>query len=127
MKRIKCTSAYWEAANSKINVVTDFEDSLSSFDIAPYTETLNGLYFIFQAFPKDIPRKVLEYQIMRRKTKVLELYLILDYEKLMESTDVENLNHVKEVFLKGCETYLKPLKGFRYVEFVENVREIIDL
>jgi len=84
------------------------------------------LIIIFQAFPKDYPaRKVLEYKIQRRKTKTLELYLILDYERIMQGTDPENLQHIKEVFVKGCETFLKPLKEFKWEEFNNQIQNIL--
>ncbi len=56
---------------------------------------------------------------MRRKTKTLELYLVLDYERIMQGTEEENLQHIKEVFVTGSETFLKPLKGFDWNAFVK--------
>jgi len=53
----------------------------------------------------------------------LELYLVLDYEKIGAGTDIENLAHIKDVFLKGCEAFLKPLKGFNYDGFIANIHE----
>jgi len=125
MKTIKFTSASWHEIGSKIDVVITFYQSFTNFEITPFSENLNGIFVIFQAFPKTIQRKVLEYQIMRRKTKVLELYLILDYERIMQGSDQENLQHIKEVFVKGCETFLKPLKGFRWEEFEEKLKQVL--
>jgi len=62
---------------------------------------------------------------LRRKTKTLELYLVLDYERVMNGSDPENLSHIKEVFVKGCETFLKPMKGFRWEEFESKINETI--
>jgi len=126
MKTIKFTSASWHEIGSKIDVVITFYQSFTNFEITPFSENLNGIFVIFQAFPKTIQRKVLEYQIMRRKTKVLELYLILDYERIMQGSDQENLQHIKEVFVKGCETFLKPMKGFRWEEFNNQIQTILN-
>ncbi len=54
---------------------------------------------------------------MRRKTKTLELYLVLDYNRIMQGTDEENLQHIKEVFLQGYATFLKEMKGFDWEGF----------
>jgi len=43
----------------------------------------------------------------------------------MNGTDEENLLHIKEVFVKGCETFLKPMKGFRWEEFEEDLKEVL--
>jgi len=84
------------------------------------------LYFIFQCFENvKNGRKVEEFKTMRRKTQTLELYLILDYERIMQGSDEENLQHIKEVFVKGCETFLKPLKGFKWEEFECKVKELL--
>ena len=121
MNKIRFTSICWKDANSKINIVADAGALYSNFDFDFQLNSLLGLCFVFQAFPKNYPIPVNEYTIHRRKTKVLEIYLILDYEKLMAGTDAENLRHVKEVFVHGCEKFLKPMKGFRYEEFLTSI------
>ena len=60
-----------------------------------------------------------------RRTSVHLYYLLLDYERIMNGTDEENLLHIKEVFVKGCETFLKPMKGFRWEEFEEQLKQIL--
>ncbi len=121
---IDFTSAYHEAIEHKIKVYRELKH-IEKIDFS--YNAFNDLLIFLQCFPKDIEsRKVLEYKIMRRKTKTLELYLILDYERIMQGTDPENLLHIKEVFLKGCETFLKPMKGFRWEEFSDEMQKIIN-
>ncbi len=43
----------------------------------------------------------------------------------MNGTDPENLNPIKEVFLKGCETFVKPLKDFKWEEFMEKLKLVL--
>jgi len=126
MKKIDFTTASWIDIDSKIKTVFVFAERFNGFDISPFlSDSIHGLFFIFQAYPKDFAAfKVNEYTIHRRKTKVLEIYLILDYEKLMAGTDAENLQHVKEVFVHGCEKFLKLMKGFRYEEFWKEIDRV---
>jgi hypothetical protein len=98
----------------------------SNFSILEFTNSINEITVIFQSFnPDSKVMKPQERKTLRRKTKTLELYLVLDYERIMNGTDEENLNHIKEVFVKGCETFLKPMKGFRWEEFEEQLKQIL--
>jgi len=126
MKKINFSGAYWHEAKGKASIYTDLRDKLEAFDLSIFNNDLFSLFIVFQAFPKDYPaRKVLEYKIQRRKTKTLELYLVLDYERIMQGSDQENLLHIKEVFVKGCETFLKPLKDFKWEEFNNQIQTIL--
>jgi len=126
MSRIKITEAYFQPVGKKLNITVDFENEMQSIDLKEFTNQFETLFIIFQCFPKDTKsRKVEEFKTMRRKTKTLELYLVLDYERIMQSSDPENLLHIKEVFLKGCETFLKPLKGFDWEEFEVKMEELL--
>jgi len=127
MKQIEITLAQHATLEKRLFIVNNLSNLLNEFlMLSDFTKSFNTLFFIFQCFPKDIKsRKVVEFKIIRRKTKTLELYLILDYERIMQGTDSENLQHIKEVFLKGCETFLKPLKDFKWEEFNYEVQKII--
>ncbi len=127
MNTIKITDAYFAPAREKLDKISDLKKQVRNIMLNEYTNQFDILFIIFQCFPKDIKsRKVVEFKIQRRKTKTLELYLILDYERIMQGTDPENLQHIKEVFLKGCETFLKPLKDFKWKEFNDEVQKIIN-
>jgi len=121
--KIDFTSAYDEAIENKIKVYRVLKQ-IGKIDFS-YT-VFNEVLIFFQCFPKDIKsRKVEEFKTLRRKTKTLELYLILDYERMVQGTDPENLQHIKEVFLNGCETFLKPLKDFKWQEFSEEIQKTL--
>ncbi len=126
MKNIEITEAYYFPIAEKLNCISSIRDKIEDFIINDYTNLFSNLFVIFQAYPKEFPAfKAKEYKIQRRKTKTLELYLILDYERIMQGTDPENLQHIKEVFLKGCETFLKPLKEFKWEEFNNQIQTIL--
>jgi len=126
MKNIKFTGAFWHEIKEKVNIYKELKKLLSSFDLSPYNNDSFDLFIVFQAFPKDYPaRKVEEFKIQRRKTNTVELYLVLNYERVMQSSYEENLTYIKDVFLKGCETFLKPLKGFKWEEFEAKMEEVL--
>ena len=125
METIFFSAALHEEIKDKIFIYQKLEMINNFINLKNYTNSLNELIIIFQAINPKSPRKVTEFKRLRRKTKTLELYLILDYERIMQGTDPENLQHIKEVFLKGCETFLKPLKEFKYNEFETKIKEIL--
>ncbi len=62
---------------------------------------------------------------MRRKTRTLELYFVLDYERIMQGTDKENLQNIKDVFMEGCKTFLKEMKNFDWDSFEKELAPAI--
>jgi len=123
MTKIKFTTSSTEEALKKINGF----DTLNYLfgDIEFEISTIQIVLFVFKAFPKDDNLHTQQdFKRLRRKTKTLERYLVLDYERIMQGTDEENLLHIKEVFLKGCETFLKPLKGFEWKAFYKQLSEL---
>jgi len=127
MRNFEITVATNELANNKLDGILALRNDLNNnIKLVEKTSSFETLFIIFQCFPKDIKsRKVEEFKTLRRKTKTLELYLMLDYERIMQGSDQENLQHIKEVFVKGCETFLKPMRGFRWEEFESKVREAL--
>jgi len=125
MQTIFFTTAYWHEIEQKLNIYKVFADNFIDINIKLFSNQFNELFFVFQCFPLTSSRKVEEFKTLRRKTKPLELYLILDYERIMQGTDEENLLHIKEVFLKGCETFLKPLNDFKWEEFELKIKELL--
>jgi len=126
MRTLFFTAAYNKEIRDNISVYNNMNLLFSNFSILEFTNSINEITVIFQSFnPDSKVMKPQERKTLRRKTKTLELYLVLDYERIMNGTDEENLNHIKEVFVKGCETFLKPMKGFRWEEFEEQLKQIL--
>ncbi len=123
MENIYFTTAHHQEIEHKLDVYEKLD--LKTISIAEFSN-LSKLVIIFQAFkPESKAMVAKERKTLRRKTKTLELYLVLDYERIINGTDEENLQHIKEVFLKGCETFLKPIKGFRWDEFEEKLKQVL--
>ncbi len=126
MGTLNFTAAYHNQIKEKVSIFKQMIDICEDIQINEYSISISELLIIFQAFdPSSKAMIAKESKTMRRKTKTLELYLILDYERIMQGTDPENLLHIKEVFLKGCETFLKPLKDFKYNEFETKIKELL--
>jgi len=126
METLKFTTASTEEILHKVNIYRELKVQLSGLNISEYTNAFTNLLIIFQAFPKNDPaRKVETFKKMRRSTKTLELYLVLDYHRIMQGSDEENLKHIKEVFLSGCEIFLKDMKGFDWLAGREAILKVI--
>lgn len=127
MKTIDINAAFWHEIKNQISVYREIKALLIDFDFGKYNNNDFDLLIILQAFPTDYTaRKVEEYKRMRRKTKTLELYLVLDYQTVKNNSDEENLQYMKDVFLKGCETFLKDMKGFEWEAFSENMKMVLN-
>lgn len=125
MQNINISGAASDDVADKLITSGLLKDVVEKIDISKYTQLFNELFIIFQCFPKANPRKVEVFKKLGRKTKTLELYLVLDYDLIMKGSEAENLQHIKEVFLKGCETFLKPLKDFKYNEFENKIKDLV--
>lgn len=124
MTTLKFTTSATQEGSKKINCFNVLNQLFLNFQFN--ISNLAEILIVFKAFPaNDSLHPPKEFKRLRRKTKTLELYLVLDYERIMQGTDQENLNHIKEVFLKGCETFLKPLKEFKWKEFEAQLKQIL--
>ncbi len=121
MRAFEITLAQDASLGKKLFIVNKLRNTFNTkLNLLDYTDKLDTLFIIFQCFPANIKsRKVETLKKMRRKTKTLELYLVLDYERIMQGTEEENLQHIKEVFLQGCQIFLKEMKGFDWNAFVK--------
>jgi hypothetical protein len=92
--------------------------------IKRYTD-LETIFFVYQAF--DPNNEYLNYKdnfILKRKTKVLELYLNLDYYQLIQSDEEESLELLAETYLKGIDLYLTGRKDFDGKRFYNDVKQL---
>ena len=121
MQTINITAAASDDTADKLIHSGLLKHDIEQIDILNYTQAISELFIVFQCFPQDNPRKVEQFKRLRRKTKILELYLVLDYERIINGTDEEILSYMKEVFIKGCETFLKPMKDFDWEGFYKEV------
>ncbi len=128
MKSIDINTAYWHEIENKLAVCDIVKTSFQEFSLLTPDKNMFDLLVILQAYPFNFQAfKAKQFKKMRRKTKTLELYLVLDYERIMQSSDEENLAHVKTVFMQGCEKFLKPMKGFDLETFNEEIQKKLEV
>jgi len=125
MDSIRFTAAYDEKTQTRVLIYQSLNTIFQTIGFQTYVQGFEKLGVVFQCFEPSEKIVIKQTKSLRRKTKTLELYLVLDYERIMQGSDQENLLHIKEVFVKGCETFLKPLKEFKWEEFESKVREAL--
>lgn len=124
MENFEISTASTEAVYPKLSIKNVLFEKLKGIDFKQFTTAFERLYVVFQCFPPGTKsRKVEEYKVMRRNAPVLELYLVLDYEKVLQGTDNDNLAYMIDVLIKGCEKYLKSLNDFDWPAFETALRQ----
>ncbi len=87
-----------------------------------YCESISSLFVIFQCFdPANEYVQVKEQVKFKRKTKVLELYLLLDYSKVKKANKKTMLQLLASSYLAGIEKLIQR-KGFDTKTFIKDVR-----
>ncbi len=90
-----------------------------------YTDLISSVFCIYQAFaPDDIYCNFPEKKVLRRKTKVMELYMNLDYHRFVKADNEEAKRMMSELYLKGIEKYLVGRKDFKGKEFYQDVKQL---
>ncbi len=91
-----------------------------------YTDKITSVFCIYQAFePNDI-FYYREKKVMRRKTKVFEIYMNLDYYRFLEVDNEEAKSMMSELYLKGIEKFLIGRKDFKGKEFYKDVKQLFE-
>ena len=89
-----------------------------------YCKTITGLIIIFQCFdPANKYIQVKEQVKFKRKTKVLELYLLLDYAKAKKANKEAMLQMLAETYLAGIDKLIQH-KDFDVEKFQEDIAEL---
>ena len=92
-----------------------------------YSDKYTSLFTIYQAFaPDDIYSQYKEKKRFRRKTKVMELYLNLDYHKFLKADNKTALQMMAELFLKGINKFLSTCKDFDHELFYKDVKKLFE-
>ena len=86
-----------------------------------YCETISSLFVIFQCFAPDNKYVQVKEQLkFKRKTKILELYLLLDYEQVKKANKEVMLKLLAESYKLGI-LLLSKHKGFNTEKFQKEV------
>ncbi len=90
-------------------------------NLQDYCKTITSLFVIFQCFAPDNKYvQVKELLKFKRKTKVIELYLLLDYEQVKKADKKAILQLLAEAYKLGI-SLLSKHKGFNTEKFQKEV------
>lgn len=96
-----------------------------NISIKNYSKELTTIFVIYQAFePNNQYRKVEDYTRFRRKSKILELYLTLDYYCFLKANENQASELLAGTYLKGIEKYLIIRKDFDGQRFYNDVKQV---
>ncbi len=118
------TSKLTEKLSKFMNLKNMLENSLN---FKNYTNKITAIFYIYQAFaPDDIYSRYKEKKVIRRKTKVFEIYMNLDYYRFLEVDNEEAKSMMSELYLKGIEKFLIGRKDFKGKEFYKDVKQLFE-
>ncbi len=129
MNDFEFTSSAWKDVSfEKLRNDRILKNILSqNLQLNKYTNIISSLFCIYQAFaPDDIYCNYPEKKVMRRKTKVMEIYMNLDYYKFLEADKEQAKQMMSELYLKGIEKYLVGRKDFKGKEFYCDVKQLFE-
>lgn len=125
MKNFQFSGSTTQEQSDKLLKISNISDLLNNnLSIEKYTNAINSLFFIYQAFEAD--DKYCQYEEtkrFRRKTKVMELYKNLDYNRLLQAKEPEVLPILAENYLKGIKELLQR-KDFDNKRFYKDVEKL---
>ncbi len=111
-----------------MQIGSKIENTLNeSLSIKDYSDTINGIFMIYQSlspeFSKAVPLS--ERVVFRRKTKVIEIYTVVDYQRVLNASETEMLPLLKEAYLRGVKQFIKR-KDFDSERFCEDVKRVFE-
>jgi len=126
MKQFEFTTATNEALTSKLDVFKELQTLFNAnLKISDYSEIYTSIFMVYQCFPIDSPYfNAKEYKRIRRKTNLIELYSLLDYNKIQNADEKEILHILSETYLKSIYQHLK-IKDFQHVKFYNDVLTLL--
>ncbi len=94
--------------------------------ISDYSDTVTTLFVIYQCFAPDNEYiKTEAFLRYRRKTKVIELHLLMDYNKVKEATETEMKQMFIELYKSAIPKYLNR-KDFDAAKFSSDFKSIAE-
>jgi len=128
MRQFEFTTATKEEITSKLDVFKELQTLFNErLKISDYTEIYTSIFMVYQCFPTNSPYfNAKAYSRIRRKTNVIEIYSILDYETIL-NVDVDKVKTIlSETYLNSINQYLNK-KGFDYDKFYTDIQKLLKL
>ena len=128
MREFQFTTATKEEITSKLDVFKELQTLFNqSLKISDYTEIYSSIFMIYQCFPVNSNYfNAKAYSRICRKTNVIEIYSLLDYETIFNA-DVDKVKTIlSETYQISINQYLK-IKGFNHEQFYKDVQHLLNL
>ncbi len=126
MREFEFTTATKEELTSKLDVFKELQTLFNeNLKISDYSEIYTSIFMVYQCFPENSSYfNAKAYSHIRRKTNVIEIYSLLDYETIL-NTDTNKVKTIlSDTYLNSINQYLK-IKGFNHEEFHNDVKQIL--
>jgi len=90
-----------------------------------YSDTIKAVFMIYQSVSPEFSKamQIKEYSVFRRKTNVIELYSVIDYDTLKNATEPAALKIFAETFLKSVKQFINRT-DFDSEKFYKDVEDI---
>ena len=128
MRQFEFTTATKEEISSKLDVFKELQTLFNErLKISDYSEIYTSIFMVYQCFPSNSPYfSAKDSKKIRRKTNVIEIYSLLDYDKILLSDEKQIKYMMSETYLNSIHLHLK-LKGFNHEKFYTDVQKLIKL
>jgi hypothetical protein len=127
MRQFEFTTATKEELTSKLDVFKELQILFNeNLKISDYTEIYTSIFMIYQCFPANSSYfNAKAYSRIRRKTNVIEIYSLLDYEAILNA-DANKVKTILSVtYLNSINQHLK-IKGFNHEQFYLDVQHLVN-
>ena len=126
MRQFEFTTATKEEITSKLDVFKDFQSSFNeNLKISDYSEIYTSIFMIYQCYPANYKYfNALDTKKIKRTTKVIEIYSILDYDKIQIADEKKIKSILAETYLNSIEKHLK-IKDFKHELFLKDIKNLL--
>jgi len=112
-----------ESIFNKVSRFTELEKMLNEKLIfTKYTKELQEIVFVYIALKSELIYKVEDFTKFRRKNKIVEIGINIEYSELLQTDEQQTLEILAETYLKGIEKYLIGRKDFDGSKFYADVK-----
>jgi len=122
MNQFEFTTASNEIISSKLDIFKNLQTILNNnLNLVNYTQIVTSIFMIYQCFPANSQYfKAKDYKRIRQKNSVIEIYSLLDYDKIMISNPKEIQIILWQTYLNSITNHLK-IKDFNQQKFYSDV------
>ncbi|MFN8254165.1 MAG: hypothetical protein U0W24_00655 [Bacteroidales bacterium] len=126
MRQFEFTTATKEEITSKLDVFKELQTLFNErLKISDYTEIYTSIFMVYQCFPENSPYfNAKAYSRIRRKTNVIEIYSLVDYDAILKADENKIKSLLSETYLSSINQFLK-IKGFNYEQFYIDAKQIM--